>query len=112
MTPSIAGAQIDKPLVARRDWRGAFAALRKLMANKHDTEQVFVIMSALNADEDVRLYKRLLTSRSGGQVAYRRVELAEKLMDQLGTNVIVENRAGAGGHGLARGCAGRGARAP
>ncbi|WP_082564616.1 Coq4 family protein [Caulobacter sp. Root1472] len=82
MTPSIAGAQIDKPLVARRDWGGAFAALRKLMANKHDTEQVFVIMSALNADEDVRLYKRLLTSRGGGQVAYRRVELAEKLMDR------------------------------
>jgi ubiquinone biosynthesis protein COQ4 len=82
MNSSIADAERDRPLVPPRDWGAALGALRKLMADKHDTEQVFVIMSALNADEDVRLYQRLLTSRSGGQIAYQRVELAERLMDR------------------------------
>lgn len=82
MTPSIATAENDRPLVPKREWGTALGALRKLMANKNDTEQVFVIMSALNADEDVKLYQRLLTTRSGGQIAYQRPELAEKLMDR------------------------------
>jgi ubiquinone biosynthesis protein COQ4 len=82
MIPSKVAAGNDRPLVPRRDWGVAIKALRNLMANKHDTEQVFILMSALNADEDVRLYQRLLTSRSGGQIAYQRPELAEKLMDR------------------------------
>jgi ubiquinone biosynthesis protein COQ4 len=82
MNTAVAALGGNERMVRRRDWGVALGALRKLMANKHDTEQVFVIMSALNADEDARLYQRLLATRSGGQIAYRRVELANRLMDR------------------------------
>lgn len=68
--------------IPRRNWGRAWRALRKLMANKHDTEQVFLIMDALNADESARLYRRLLTTRSGGRIAYQRPEIAEMLTDR------------------------------
>jgi ubiquinone biosynthesis protein COQ4 len=60
----------------RRDWRGAFAALRRLLGNTGDTEQVFRIMRALNAGSVKVGYERLLSTRDGGRIAYRRVELA------------------------------------
>ena len=69
-------------VVARRDWGAALTALRKLMANKDDTEQVFHIMDALNADEEVRCYRKLVSTMKGGEIAYRRPELAVRLMDR------------------------------
>jgi len=65
----------------RRDWRGAFSALRRLLADANDTEQVFRIMRALNVGTVKAGYERLLRTRQGGQLAYQRVELAELFAD-------------------------------
>ena len=66
----------------RREWRVAFDALRKLLANGDDTAQVFRIMRALNVGVPARNYARLLETEAGGRIAYQRVELAQRLADQ------------------------------
>jgi ubiquinone biosynthesis protein COQ4 len=65
----------------RRDWRGAFAAMRTLLGDPNDTVQVFKIMRALNAGSAERNYERLLRTAEGGRTAYRRVELLERFSD-------------------------------
>jgi len=64
-----------------RDWRKALEAFRKLMIDKEDTAQVFAIGHALDGDAMKVDYIRLLSMPEGGRIAYERVELAEKLMD-------------------------------
>lgn len=66
----------------RRDWRVAFDAIRKLMANGDDTTQVFRIMRALNVGNAPMNYARLLATAEGGRMAYERVELSERLVDK------------------------------
>lgn len=66
----------------RKDWRTAFAAMRKLLADPADTVQVFRVMQALNRGTAARNYRRLLTTSEGGRIAYNRVELVEKLTDR------------------------------
>jgi ubiquinone biosynthesis protein COQ4 len=61
----------------KRDWEGAWSALRKLLANSDDTVQAFLIMRALNADTPARQYRKLLETPGGGRVAYKRQELSE-----------------------------------
>jgi ubiquinone biosynthesis protein COQ4 len=74
--------QTVTPLAAkRRDWGTAFSALRRLMADANDTEQVFRIMRALNVGTVKKGYDRLLRTQQGGQLAYRHVELAERFSD-------------------------------
>lgn len=68
-------------LSTHKDWRGAVAALRRLLSNPNDTTQVFRIMRALNAGTPKAGYERLLRSAEGGRIAYQRVELAERLCD-------------------------------
>jgi ubiquinone biosynthesis protein COQ4 len=68
-------------LSQRKDWRGAFAALRQLLSNAGDTTQVFRIMRALNAGTAKAGYERLLRTAEGGRIAYRRTELAELFSD-------------------------------
>lgn len=82
-------------VIPRRNWPAALGALRRLMANKHDTEQVFIITTALNADEDARSYQRLLRTVGGGLIAYKRVELAEKLMDRAWLSTFAPGTVGA-----------------
>lgn len=65
----------------RRDWRTAFDAIRKLMANGDDTQQVFRIMRALNVGNGPDNYARLLATPEGGRIAYDRVELAARFSD-------------------------------
>lgn len=65
----------------QRQWGVALMALRRLLADKEDTGQVFEIMGALNGDATARSYRRLLTKPQGGRLAYERVELAPRLMD-------------------------------
>jgi ubiquinone biosynthesis protein COQ4 len=77
-SPPLADAPIEKP---RRQWGVALRALRRLLADKEDTGQVFAIMAALNGDSAARGYRRLLTTQKGGRLAYERVELAGRLMD-------------------------------
>ncbi|MCM8731078.1 Coq4 family protein [Hephaestia sp. GCM10023244] len=66
----------------RRDWRTAFDAIRKLLANGDDTTQVFRIMKALNAGNAERNYARLLATEEGGRTAYDRVELTRRFTDK------------------------------
>jgi ubiquinone biosynthesis protein COQ4 len=70
-----------KRIRPHHDWPSAFRALRKLLANTEDTSQVFEIMRALNGQAHARGYARLLETADGGRIAYERVELAERLMD-------------------------------
>jgi ubiquinone biosynthesis protein COQ4 len=65
----------------RRQCGKALTALRKLLSDKEDTGQVFEIMGALNGDSTLKGYRRLLTTPNGGRLAYERVELAPRLMD-------------------------------
>ncbi len=65
----------------RRDWRAAFDAIGKLMANGDDTTQVFRIMRALNVGNRPMNYARLLGTTQGGRLAYERTELAQRFSD-------------------------------
>ena len=81
----VASLAPDSPAVygtsRKRDWRGAWTALRTLLADSDDTEQAFTIMRALNADTPARQYLKLLKSPGGGGIAYRRTELSELFSD-------------------------------
>jgi ubiquinone biosynthesis protein COQ4 len=65
----------------RRDWRTAFDAIGKLMANGDDTTQVFRIMRALNVGNAPLNYARLIATAQGGRLACEQVELAQRLSD-------------------------------
>lgn len=66
---------------SRRDWKAAWVALRKLLADSNDTVQAFRIMRALNADTPAKQYAKLLRTPGGGRIAYRRVELSQRFSD-------------------------------
>jgi ubiquinone biosynthesis protein COQ4 len=61
----------------RRDWRTAFDAIQKLLANGDDTTQVFRIMRALNVGATPKSYAQFIATEEGGRMAYERVELAK-----------------------------------
>ncbi len=83
----------------RRDWGGAFRAVRKLLADPNDTHSVFRIMAALNAGTARKNYLRLLRSAEGGRLAYQRLELIER---PDGQGVARDLRARHGGRRLSR----------
>ncbi len=66
----------------RRDWRTAFDAIRKLLANGDDTTQVFRIMRALNVGSGPRGYARMIATTEGGRLACEQVELATRFSDR------------------------------
>lgn len=70
--------RLPKP---RLQWGAAISALRRLLNDKEDTTQVFEIMRALNGTATAKGYERLLRTTEGGRIAYERVELAGRLMD-------------------------------
>jgi ubiquinone biosynthesis protein COQ4 len=70
---------MDQAIEYKNDWRAAFGAAKKLISNPKDTPQVFVIMESLNGKSNASGYERLLTTKSGGQLAYQQVELADHL---------------------------------
>jgi len=67
----------------RRDWAKAVRSVRRLLADKDDTVQVFEIMRALNGNSTRNGYLRLLGTARGGRLAYQRRELAEVLSDRV-----------------------------
>ena len=76
-------SQRDFVLAApKRDWPKALRAVRRLLADKDDTVQVFEIMRSLNGSATRDGYLRLLATTQGGRLAYQRRELAEVLMDR------------------------------
>jgi len=93
MTPPTAtGAAFIRP---RRQWGAALKALRRLLSDKEDTGQVFEIMRALNGDANARNYARLLETADGGRLAYERVELAARLMDDAWLDSLPAGTVGA-----------------
>ena len=68
--------------VPRRDWVAAFGALKRLLADKDATEEVFEIMRALNGASTRNGYYKLLSTLEGGQLAFRTENLAAKLGDR------------------------------
>jgi ubiquinone biosynthesis protein COQ4 len=93
--PTVAAVPFDPTRKPGRDWKGAWAALRELLANGNDTVQVFRIMRALNADTGRRNYLKLLTSVEGGRIAYERVELSERFSDRAWLDALPEGTVGA-----------------
>lgn len=61
--------------------RRAAAALRRLIADKEDTAQVFEIIECLSGSAIYNGFIRMLSLPEGGRQIYRREELAEKLCD-------------------------------
>lgn len=61
----------------------ALRAMRRLIADKEDTAQVFEIMAALTGRAVPRGYARLIATPAGGAIAFRRAELAEFLSDDI-----------------------------
>ena len=59
----------------------AFKAVRRLIADKEDTVQVFEIMRALSGKAIPWGYRRLMSTAEGGRIAYERDEFAERLSD-------------------------------
>ena len=77
---------VRQPLQRRRDAFNlqplrAFRAVRRLIADKEDTAQVFEIMRALSGQAIPKGYRRLLSTAEGGRIAYERDEFAERLSD-------------------------------
>jgi ubiquinone biosynthesis protein COQ4 len=66
----------------RRDWKSALVAMRRLMVDKEDTSQVYAVMNALDGNAYELDYVKLLETPDGGRIAYERVELADRLMDE------------------------------
>ena len=79
----------------RRDWGAALKALRRLLNDKEATDQVFEIMRALNGTATRDAYNRLLTTGQGGRMAYDRLELASKLMDDAWLDSFAPGSVGA-----------------
>ena len=89
-------AAASTPLARPRlQWGPALKALKRLLDDKEDTTQVFEIMRALNGTSTARGYERLLTTVEGGRMAYDRVELAPKLMDDAWLDSFAPGTVGA-----------------
>lgn len=95
MATQPAPATLNPGIPMKREWGTALAALRRLLANGDDTAQVFRIMRALNGDVTQRSYRKLLTMPGGGKLAYRRLELAERLTDRAWIDGFAEGTVGA-----------------
>jgi ubiquinone biosynthesis protein COQ4 len=91
----MAGQSFNPAAPARREWLTALRALRRLLANRDDTVQVFRIMRALNGDTSHRNYRRLIASAEGGRLAYRRLELAPRLCERSWIDSLPEGSVGA-----------------
>jgi ubiquinone biosynthesis protein COQ4 len=79
----------------KKDWAGAFRAVRLLLAEPGDTVQVFRIMQALNAGTAAKNYHRLVQTREGGRLAYQRVELVNTLIDRAWLSQFAPGTVGA-----------------
>ena len=84
-----------RPNGVKLDWGHALRSLRKLLADKEDTRQVFEIMRALNGASTAKGYHKLLATPEGGRIAYQRPEFAQKLMDDAWLDSLPEGSVGA-----------------
>lgn len=73
----------------------AVRALRRLLADKEDTAQVFEIMNALAGDSVRRGYVKLLETPEGGRQAFQMTELADRLQDKTWLRALPADSVGA-----------------
>ena len=73
----------------------AIRALRRLLADKEDTAQVFEIMNALAGDSARRGYLKMLRTPEGGDQAFRMAELADRLQDKTWLRALPADSVGA-----------------
>lgn len=85
---------MDQVIEYKNDWWTALGAAKKLIADPKDTPQVFVIMESLNGKSNQSGYNRLLSTKNGGQLAYRQVELAEHLSQSRNLSGFVAGTVG------------------
>jgi ubiquinone biosynthesis protein COQ4 len=90
-----APAGIERSTRPKLDWVHAIRSLRRLLANKEDTTQVFEIMRALNGASTAKGYHRLLETAQGGRIAHERVEFATRLMDDAWLDSLPAGSVGA-----------------
>lgn len=81
--------------IARREWGTALAALRRLLADKDDTSEVFEIMRALTGPSTRDGYLRLISTAEGGKIAFECAELAPILSDRAWLASLPQNSLGA-----------------
>lgn len=72
----------------------ALRALRRLIADKEDTTQVFEIMNALAGSSVRRGYHRMLEQAEGGRQAFLMTELADRLHDTAWLRGLPEGSVG------------------
>ena len=84
-----------RPMSTKLDFGHALRSLRKLLADKDDTIQVFEIMRALNGSSTAKGYHKLLATPDGGRIAYEREEFAARLMDDAWLDSLPAGSVGA-----------------
>lgn len=87
-TQGLGEQKVRQPMRRRREAFNlqplrALRAVRRLIADKEDTVQVFEIMRALSGRAIPQGYRRLLSTPEGGRIAYERDEFAERLSDPV-----------------------------
>lgn len=82
------------PDAFKLDFPRAFRAIRKLIADKEDSAQVFEIMRALSGRAIPDGYAKLMQTVEGGRIAYRRHELAALLDDHAAQRRLPEGSVG------------------
>ncbi|WP_395674104.1 Coq4 family protein [Phenylobacterium sp.] len=88
-------AMAETPYSSSVNWPHALRSLRRLLADKEDTVQVFEIMRAMDGNAAARGYSRLLETAEGGAIAYARREFAERLMDDAWLDSLPAGSVGA-----------------
>ena len=63
------------------DWKTGITAGQALMADPKDTQQVFIVMQAMNRGANAKGYQKLLRTKQGGEIASQKLELADLLSD-------------------------------
>lgn len=81
MTQQFASTVSNEVLSYRTDWRTGFSAGKKLIADPKDTRQVFIVMQSMNRKANAKGYTRLLETKYGGEIAFRRAEFVDQLSD-------------------------------
>ncbi len=92
--PSAGAAPSDRLKPMRVQPLRALRAIRRLLADKDDTVQVFEIMQSLNGRSTAKAYRRLMSTVSGGKIAYDRVEIAPLLSDAALIDSFAPNTVG------------------
>ncbi|UTW55955.1 ubiquinone biosynthesis protein COQ4 [Kordiimonas sp. SCSIO 12610] len=63
----------------KRDWKAAWRAVKALIDNPEDTEQVFIILRRLSGKSFWKAYKRFAESPVGNNILHKRIDLMDTL---------------------------------